>query len=833
MAYIFDERVGRRKFIKTVATSAAGATLLGTTGCATYGSKEHEIKVNEEGIKQWGREAGEWIPSCCNMCGGQSGILVHVVNGVVEKIEPNHWNPNNYSNVSDDFFDGYTEEYGCKEGGAICPKGNAGIMALYDPDRIKKPLKRRNPQKGLDVDPQWEEITWDQALTEISAKLKKLRDNNEAHKLLWISEDHSFTHIQADFCKLFGTPNYYMHSNLCDVARKASFKTVVGDERPLADFIHSKYILLFGWNPTSAIKWVYLPRILTRAIERGARLVVVDPYLSDTAAKGHDWLAIRPGTDGALALALAHCIIREGLYDKDFVENWTVGFDKYSEYVKDKTPEWAEKITSIPAKKIEEVAHDLATIKPACIDAWSGPGQHTNGVQGGRAIAALAALIGGYDRPGTLILPNTGGNKHVEIEPNDFAEKTFKMPRFDELNKYPLGHKSGVYTQMFNNIIEGKGPYDAKMLFCVFQNPVMSVPGGTKTVVEAFRKLEMSVVIDTMMSETALLADYVLPGTVYLERYDLNTHWVTWPAVGLRQPVVKPLFNQLAEYETVIALGRKLELTTKDGKKFFEVSPLTGEKIEDLTKWYEDYLSKELLEGKPKITLQQLKELPGAVWIDKKGTEYEKYAKELPAEKLKDAFYDGNAIYDKPKDKGGKRIGTIINGKKLRGFFTKSGKVEFVSEWLAELKDANGNPINPLPEYKPRDWQPDENYPLYLINWKEASHTHTRTQNNAWLLEIKGYNPIIMHPETAAKYGIEDGDEIWLESPYGKVKGKVKLTKRIHPEVIGAQHGFRHEALGKNAKGRGTNTGILNITKSDPLSGMAVHKEICVKVYKA
>ncbi|MGC8888159.1 MAG: molybdopterin-containing oxidoreductase family protein [Verrucomicrobiia bacterium] len=537
-------------------------------------------------------------------------------------------------------------------------------MALYDPDRIKKPLKRKNPEKGLDVDPQWEEISWDQALTEISAKLKKLRDNNEAHKLLWMSEDHSFTHIQADFCKLFGTPNYYMHSNLCDVARKASFKTVMGDERPLADFIHSKYILLFGWNPTSAIKWVYLPRILTRAVERGARLVVVDPYLSDTAAKGHDWLAIRPGTDGALALALAHCIICDGLYDKDFVENWTVGFDKYAEYVKDKTPEWAEKITSIPAKKIEEVAHDLATIKPACIDAWSGPGQHTNGVQGGRAIAALAALIGGYDRPGTLLIPNTGGNKHVEIEPSEFAEKTFKMPRFDELDKYPLGHKSGVYTQMFNNIVKDKGPYDAKMLVCVFQNPVMSIPGGTRTVVEAFKKLEMSVVIDTMMSETALLADYVLPGTVYLERYDLNTHWVTWPAVGLRQPVVKPLFNQLAEYETVTALGRRLGLTTKDGKKFFEVSPLTGEKIDNLTKWYEDYLSNELLQGKPKITLQQLKELPGAVWFDKKGTEYEKYAKELPADILKNAFYDGDAIYDKPKDKGGKRIGTIINGRK-------------------------------------------------------------------------------------------------------------------------------------------------------------------------
>ncbi len=833
MAYIFDEKVGRRKFIKKLAATTGSASLLSSTGCATWGSEEREIRTDPVGLQKWGREAGEWIPSCCNMCGGQSGILVHVVDGIVEKIEPNNWNPNNYSNISTDFFDGYTEEYGTKEGGAICPKGNAGIMALYDPDRIKKPLRRRNPVRGLDVDPQWEEITWEQALNEISEKLKKLRENNEAHKLLWISEDHSFTHIQADFCKLFGTPNYSMHSNLCDVARKASFKTVVGDERPLADFIQSKYILLFGWNPTSAIKWVYLPRILTRAVERGARLVVVDPYLSDTAAKGHDWLAIRPGTDGALALALSHCIIRDGTYDKEFVENWTIGFDKFADYVKDKTPEWAEKITSIPANKIEEVAHDLATIKPACIDFWSGPGQHTNGVQGGRAIAALVALIGGYDRPGTLILPNTGGNKHVEIEPGEFAEKTLRMPRFDELEKFPLGHKSGVYTQMFNNIIEGKGPYDAKILFCVFQNPVMSVPGGVGAVVDAFKKLEMSVVIDTMMSETAILADYVLPGTVYLERYDLNTHWVTWPSVGLRQPVVKPLFGQLAEYETVIALGRKLNLMTKDGKKFFEISPLTGEKVEDLTKWYEDYLSKELLEGKAKITLQQLKELPGAVWVDKKGTEYEKYSKELSSEVLQKSYIDGNAIYDRPKDKGGKRIGTIINGKKVRGFFTKSGKVEFYSEWLAEKKDANGNPINPLPEYRPRDWQPNEEYPLYLINWKEASHTHSRTQNNAWLLEIKGYNPIIMNPVTAAKYGIEDGDEIWLESPYGKVKGKVKLTKRIHPEVIGAQHGFGHTALGKSAKGRGTNTGILNITKSEPLSGMAVHKEVCVKVYKA
>ncbi len=837
--YVFDEKVGRRKFLKLTGAAATIAGAGALAGCNKLSAGEHQIAPNAAAISQWGREAGEWIPSCCNMCGGQSGILVHVVNGVVDKIEPNHWNPNNYSNISSDFFDGYSEEYGCAEGGSICPKGNAGIMQLYDPDRVKKPLKRTNPDKSPGADPKWQEISWEQALDEIAAKLKALREAGEAHKLLWISEDHSFTHIQSDFCKLYGTPNYSMHSNLCDVARKASFRMVVGDDRPLADFIQSKYILLFGWNPTSAIKWVYLPRILTRAIERGARLVVVDPYLSDTAAKAHEWVAIRPGTDGAMALAMGHVIIRDGLYDKDFVTNWVSGFAEYAEFVKDKTPQWASKITGVDPRVIERLAQEAATTKPACIDAWSGPGQHTNGVQGGRAIAALAALIGGYDRPGTLILPDKKGNKHVEVEPDEVAEKTLRQPRFDQLKeKYPLGHSSGVYTQMFNNLRKGEGPYQPKMMVCVFQNPVMSVP-GSQNVVEALARLETFVVIDTMLSETAMLADYVLPGTVYLERYDLNSHWVSWPALGLRQPVVKPLFGQLAEYETVVALGRRLNLKDKSGKEFFRIGPLSGQPIEDLTAWYEDYLSNELKKGAPGITLEELKQLPGAVWVDKKGTRYEKYAEPIPEEKLKEAFFDGprntegTPIYDKPKDQGGKRIGTVIGGKAVRGFFTPSGKAELYTPSLAEKKDANGHPIDPLPVYKPRDWQPDEKYPLYLINWKEASHTHTRTQNNAWLLDIKPNNPLVIHPETARRLGIAEGDEVWVESPHGRVKAQAHLTRRIHPEVVGAQHGFGHTALGSNARGRGSAFGVLNETKSDPLSGMAVHKEVCVRVYKA
>jgi thiosulfate reductase/polysulfide reductase chain A len=833
--------IGRRRLFKLGGGAAVGVAAAAAVSGAGTRSGEHSLKASAAGLDQWGRQAGTWIPSCCNMCGGQCGINVHVVDGIVEKIEPNNWNPNNYTNISSDWLDGYTPEAGCKEGAAICPKGNAGIMALYDPDRVKAPMKRTNPDKSVGADPKWQEISWDQALDEIAAKMKALRDANEAHKLLWFSEDHSFTHPQQDFCALFGTPNYSNHANLCDVSRKASFKSVMGDERPLADFLESKYIMLFGWNPTSAIKWVHLPRIITRALENGAKMVVVDPYMSDTAAKAQEWVPIRPSTDGAFALALAHVIIRDELYDKEFIEKWTVGFDQFAQHVKDKTPEWAEEITTVKAATIERLAKELATTKPALVDVWSGPGQHSNGVQGGRAIAALNALIGTLDMPGGMMIPDKRGAKHASVAPDETAAATLKNERFDKKtadgNEYPLRHGSGVYAQSFLNILEGK-PYEAKMGVFVFQNVMMSVP-GSKTVAQALAKLETVVVIDTMLSETAMMADYVLPGTVYLERYDLNSHWVTWSVLGLRQPVVKPIFGQPAEYEIVAALGRRLGLKDKSGKEFFSIGAVSGKPVEDLTAWYEEQLSNELKQGAPGITLDELKQLPGAVWVDKKGTAYRKYASPLSADALKTAVYDGpqdkdgTLVYNKAKADGGTVIGVVVGGKAVKGFATPSRKVEFFAKALETKKNAAGKPVNPLPVYEPRDWQPSSEYPLYLINWKEASHTHTRTFNNPWLLEVKPENPLIMHPSTAKDLRVNDGDEVIVESPHGQTRAKVKVTRRIHPEVVGLQHGFGHWAGGRNAKGRGTADSILRPTKADPLSGQALHKENCVRIRKA
>ena len=418
------------------------------------------------------------------------------------------------------------------------------------------------------------------------------------------------------------------------------------------------------------------------------------------------------------------------------------------------------------------------------------------------------------------------------------ATAGLKQPRIDDLSKFPFGHSSGVYTQLFSNIAEGKGPYQPKAAVIVFQNVMMSVPSPATTA-KALANVETVVVVDTMLSETAMLADYVIPGSNYLERYEPVSYWVTWPVVGLRQPVVKPLYGGLPEYEFITALGRRIGLKNKDGKEFFRLGLGTDQPIDDLTKWYEAYISTEVKAGSAGITLDELKALPGAVWVDKKGTVYDKYAAPLSEAALKTAWFDGDPktegtlVYDKPKDQGGAKIGVVVNGTPAVGFATPTGKIELSSKAVGSKKDFNGNPVDALPVYTPRDWQPSRDYPLYLINWKEASHTHTRTQNNPFLLEIKPSNWLLMHPSTASRYDLVDGQPVWIESQYGKVKGTLKVTKRMHPEVVGLQHGFGHTALGSNAKGRGTTDAPLRPSKSDPLSGMALHKEAAVKVYRA
>jgi len=739
-----DEKIGRRDFLRLAAVlGAAGASAAWLQPLPTAIGQAPTVSQDE------------WIPTCCNMCGGTTGVLAHVVDGRVVKIEPNSHNPVGVSNISTD----YTT---LKSTGArMCPKGNAGIMTLYDPDRVKKPLKR----VGARGEGQWQEITYQQAVAEIAARLDSIKTTDGPEKLLWFSEDASFTAIQENFCYAYGSPNFLLHSNLCDVARKVAFKNTLGFDRPLPDLRNTRYMLIFGWNPLGAMKWAHLPRILLDGLAQGAKLVLVDPRCSETADKALDfqgqWLPIRPGTDGALALAMANVIITERLYDADFVANWTVGFDQFAAFVSGKTPEWAALITGVDASTIRQVARELASTKPAVVDVWSGPGHHTNGTEGGRAIAMLAGLIGQVDAPGTLVIPDRRG-------PRFFVRPKPDRPRVDGAgSKYPFAHSSGVYVEARDAMISGQ-PYQPKAAVFVFQNFVMSVPNTAKNLA-ALNNLDLIVSVDTHMSETALMADYVIPGSVYLERYELCTQWVTFPVVALRQPVVSPIYGQKVEYEFVKDLAVQMGYTDYP----FNVP-------------YEQYLDDALYAGIG-IHLADLRALPGATWIGGE-TRYRKYL--------------------------------------ASGFATPSGKFEFYSQ---QMQDKG---LNPLPDYTAAEDGPTTSYPLYLINWKEALHTHSRTMNNRWLMEFHGENELWMNSGRAQQLGIADGDIVTIENQYARATAKVRVTRRIHPDVVGMTHGFGHWGLGPVAKNKGTNDAQFVPGKAERISGMAAHKDGAVRVYK-
>jgi thiosulfate reductase/polysulfide reductase chain A len=755
-------RFSRRSFLKWTSGLAGAAMASGLL----WDDKLGLFREANAAEKMAGK--GTWVYSTCHMCGGSTGIKVHVVDGKVVKIEPNEHNPIGVANVSTD----YAAIKGL--GGRMCAKGNSGVRSLYDPDRLKTPMKRIGP-KGSG---KWRAISWEEALDDVAINLLRIREKYGPEALVWCSEDSSFTDMQSDFNLLYGSPNFSMHSNTCDVARKASFKLVMGDDRPLADFANTKYALVFGWNLLAATKWAHLPGVWNMGRAKGAKMVYVDPYYNQTAAKADEWVPIRPGTDGAFALALGHEIVKNGWHDADFIKDYTIGFDKYSELVKDKTPEWAEKITSVPADTIRRIAKELATTRPAAVDVWSGPGHHTNATDGGRAIAMLPALLGQYDKPGTMLSRVAKGGKR-----RAFNVDKPKAPRVDGLGtKYPFAHGSGIYTEIRDSIISGK-PYQIRAGMFMFQNFVMSVP-NTKKNVQGLEKLEYMVVMDTMLSETAKLADIIIPGSHYLERWEVNVNWVTFPATAIRRPAVKSVINGMTEQEFILALAHRMGLKDKDGKT--------------LPKTYPEYMDDQLKNGPIGKGLDEIMALPGGV------------------------FVSGETVYEKFKKDG---------------FKTPSKKIEFFSEQMAKKG------LNPLPDYVEPIYRPTSEFPLYLINFKQAEHTHSRTFNNDWLMEMKPDNPLLINAATAAQLGLKDGDPIWLESPYAKAKATIQLTERIHPEVVALHHGYGHTGFGKIAQGAfnkanawcpaGTNDGQFLAGVSEITSGMAVHKEIGVKIIKA
>ncbi|BDG60518.1 molybdopterin-containing oxidoreductase family protein [Caldinitratiruptor microaerophilus] len=508
-------QVTRRQFLKiSAATSgalAAGLAVPGFDSWRTAAAAEAEE---------------ERIPTICEMCGVKCGVIAVVRGGRVVRLEGNPDHP--------------------LSRGRLCARGNAGMMSLYDPDRLREPLKR-NP------DGSFVPISWDQAIAEIGEKLKSIRERYGPEALVFAVHPELIAPWEKRFCDAFGTPNFSSHAPTCYSHRTAAYVATYG-ALPAVDYANVRYLISPGRNHLGGVKNNDLQK-LAQAKAAGAKFVVLDPRYSEFAAWATEWLPIRPGTDGAFLLALMNVLVEEDLYDRDFVAARTAGFAELREAVKQYTPEWAAGVTDVPAETIRRVARELAAARPAAaVDpCWHGGlgSMYYNGFQAARAAACLNALLGNLGAKGGLVFPASVKLGSID----DLGPKPPKpaAPRFDGAGgpRWPLAKDLGMIHTLPEAIETGK-PYPIKAAIISHFNPVRSCPDSRRWL-QALRKLELVVVIDVQMSDTATAADYVLPESHYLERSD--PVWVTGDTVALRRPAVAPLHNTLPEDEILRRLA--------------------------------------------------------------------------------------------------------------------------------------------------------------------------------------------------------------------------------------------------------------------------------------
>ncbi|MBI4820821.1 MAG: molybdopterin-dependent oxidoreductase [Deltaproteobacteria bacterium] len=966
----------RRSFLKW--TSAGVAASLFPLSFRRLGSAEAAQLTDYLG--------GAWVPSCCNMCGGQCGIWGYVKGGTLQKIEPTSANPygltdavnpNNVANVNAPTtalgtfsasgrdaapLGTYSAAIAANDVGRLCCKGNSALKSVYDPDRLKTPMKRVGPRGSNQFVP----ISWEQALEECAQNLGRIKNTHGARSIVWFGEDHSFTHIQQDIMDGLGSPNYHNHSNLCDTSRKAHYLATIGADRPLADFENADFVLVWGWNFLSALKWIHLAAIFSRGRrDRSFKFVYVDPVFNTTASRADQWIAPRPGSDGALALALAKELLdydagTGSKYDRAFVDQFTTGLTAYRAYLdgatdgQPKDAAWGAAQSGVAAATITALAHELgdayAAGKRICIDTWSGPGHHTNATQGGRAINCLNLLLGGVDRPGTLVIPQRNGPGRLPAHASwkDASGKIkydgWRLDGRDDVTingpatsnrdlvdsngvaypagttipvgtkfhkKYAISHGSGIYVEARESMINQRDflgvEYPVKAAVFVFQNFLMSTPNTYRNM-QALNMMDFIMCLDTHMSETAQFADIVIPGSSFLERYDYNANWGTFRSIGLRQPVIDSWIGGMSEAQFLMHLGSALGIGGFDAANYRDVDErLTRREWEIFRTQWSNQMDFDTLKQK-------------GVWIEsgsKGGTRYHKYASSFSlkydskwmhvegtaapyevrlgvsgpgglligtasAAVLKDgdsftidsayagggyqsAFmhvdavsYGGDPRYlvrSGTTSGSGVTLGigsaTLANGQAFPvGFSTET---KFGQFWSKNLNDyfvtgsakrpagasvVGDDRYHPLPFYLAPEDGPTPEYPLYFVSWKEVEHTHTRTFNNPWLMEMKGENKLYVHPSLADSLGLDEDDLAWVETPVNRLRVRIHRTPGIHYEsttlaTVGFVRGFGHWALGETAKGRGAHDGWILPGKAEIHSGQAVHKEVPCRIYKA
>jgi anaerobic selenocysteine-containing dehydrogenase len=432
---------------------------------------------------------------CCLTCINACGVLIHVDHDKIVKVEGNPQHP---------FSRGF-----------LCPKGLALKQIVYHPERLKYPLKRAG-ERG---EGKWKRISWEEALEEIATKLAEAKHHWGSESVVFAGGFNAVASLSQNlgmFLHLFGSPNRLVNVHVCAMPAHMAGIYTTGFTIMSADFLNSRCILLWGLNPESA--WRSQLQEIMEARDKGAKLIVVDPRLTSLASRADVWLQVRPGTDCALALGMLHIIINERLYEEEFVERWTVGFDQLCQQVQFYPPQRVEEITWVPATKLIEAARLYARSKPASLaPGAAGMCQSINAFQANRALAILAAVTGNLDVP--------GGNVHYLAPLRRRSAMAGEMDAsFGKLAPEQLQRRLGsedfriishaglIFAHpaaVWQAILESK-PYPVKAVLGLGGNPVVSFENSAE-VRKALLSLEFFASASLFMNPTTELADIVLP----------------------------------------------------------------------------------------------------------------------------------------------------------------------------------------------------------------------------------------------------------------------------------------------------------------------------------
>lgn len=610
-------------------------------------------------------------------------------------------------------------------GGALCAKGSAGTALVDDDERPQQPLIREGGRGAG----RWQKVSWPTALDYIADKLKVIKKEYGPQALVLSSRGGPWQSMYKTFCHAFGSPNYTNHDNTCgrNTHHASLSLNGVGRKGFQYDIKNARHLVLFGRNTFDSLRINENLQIMDM-LEAGGRLTYVDVRQSMTGLKASRFFLVRPGTDYALCLGVIHEVLKRGLHDQTFLDQYVSGLEELLAFIEPYTPAWAATECGIKEKGIKEFVDEIAEDRPKVIfhPGWN-LSRYRDSFYASRALHLLNVLMGNIEMTGGLIIPKGAGDCGVKGV-RDFDCPAPDIKRADGVGwKYKHFDKGPGLAHLFFPAMQREDPYPIRAWIAMRHDPFNCMPDPQRQKL-LFDSCDLLVSIDTHYSEFGWYADVILPESTYLERESpIFMQKGPKPRLSVRRRAVEPRFNTKAGWDIFTQLAERLDMS----------SAFPHRTIEEIWKWQLEPtgLSIEDFDAKGFVALSETA-----------------------------------IMYDRDK----------LDGQ----FKTPSGKIEIVSK---KLDDAGLPSLKPYqsPAKPPKG-------KFRLVYGRSAVHTHGHTINNPLLSELMPENTIWINTRAAAKLGITQGDLVDVTSEDGSYTGTVlaHITEFLHPEAVYTVHGF-------------------------------------------